>query len=239
MNIGRQAVFREDAPAALAHQLDRLPRNVRETSRVPIGTYRGLRFGFILHPQFPADVYLEGAMTRQSTLSRDHQGPRAVLNALDRLATSYGSECVRVRQDLAIAESQLRDYRERLGKPFQHDNYLSQLTDLRDQLKAGLSASAHDADGDHGPSAPELAEKIKALKAANTIEATPQRAERKKAAAEEPVTARIRRQRTEVADAHNNGEATEAEPSPTKQPMTFQQRIAHERQRRDEGPDLP
>ena len=106
------------------------PRNVRETTRVPLGTYRGLRFGMVLHPQFPPDVYLEGAINRQSTLSRDHQGPRAVLNALERLASAYGSECVRVRQDLAIAESQLRDYQARLGKPFLHDAYLSELTSL-------------------------------------------------------------------------------------------------------------
>ena len=107
-----------------------MPRNVRDTTRVPLGIYRGLRFGMVLHPQFPPDVYLEGAITRQSTLSRDHQGPRAVLNALERLASGYGSECVRVRQDLAIAESQLRDYQARLGKPFLHDAYLSELTSL-------------------------------------------------------------------------------------------------------------
>ena len=48
----------------------RLPRrqtgchaeNVRDTTRVPIGIYRGLRFGLVLHPQFPPDVYLEGAI---------------------------------------------------------------------------------------------------------------------------------------------------------------------------------
>ena len=98
--------------------------------RVPLGIYRGLRFGLVLHPQFPPEVYLEGATTRQSTLSREHQGPRAVLNALERLASGYGSECARVRQDLAIAESQLRDYQARLGKPFLHDAYLSELTSL-------------------------------------------------------------------------------------------------------------
>ena len=46
------------------------------------------------------------------------------------------------RQDLAIAEGQLRDYQARLGKPFPHDAYLSELTSLRDQLKAGLSEAA-------------------------------------------------------------------------------------------------
>ena len=88
-----------------------------------------------------------------------------MLDALARLATGYAAECVRVRQDLSIAESQLRDYQARLGQPFPHEAYLS-----------------------------ELAGRIKALKAANTIKATPQRVQRKQAAAaEETITARIRR----------------------------------------------
>ncbi len=190
ITVGKRAWPREDAPAVLAERLDFLPRNFRDTTRVPVGTYRGLSFGLVLHPQFPPDVYLEGAITRQSGLSRDHQGPRAVLNALERLANGYGSECIRVRQDLAIAESQLRDYRERLDKPFPHEKYLSELTDLRDQLKASLSAAAHEAGSDKGPKASELADRIKALKAANTIESAPQRFQRRHAAAEEPITAR-------------------------------------------------
>ncbi|HEY7313555.1 MAG TPA: DEAD/DEAH box helicase family protein [Gemmataceae bacterium] len=247
ITIGKRAWSREDAPGVLAEQLDRLPYNVRETTRVPLGIYRGLRFGLVLHPQFPPDVYLEGAITRQSMLSREHQGPRAVLNALERLANGYGSESVRVRQDLAIAESQLRDYHERLGKPFQHDKYLSELTELRDQLKAKLSATGHDSGEEHGPSAGELAEKIKALKAANTIEATPQRVQRKQSTAEEPVTARIRR-RQETTSASDDAFEHDVTPRPgeslppqadtasVKRPMTFQQRIAMERQRDQDGP---
>ena len=52
--------------------------------------------------------------------------------------------------------------------------------------------------GDEGKAtASELAERIKALKAANTIEATPERVgKRCTSAAEEPVTARIRRRTT-------------------------------------------
>jgi len=118
-----------------------LTKNLRETTRIPLGTYRGLRFGLVLHTQFPPDVYLEGGTTRQTSLSREHQGPRAVLNALERLVNAYGSECDRVRQDLAIAEAQIRDYQARLGKPFTHDAYLSELTSVRDQLKAKLSAN--------------------------------------------------------------------------------------------------
>src|SRR5208282_140500 len=113
--IGKRRVAREDATAALAVQLDTLPTHIREKFRVPLGTYRGLRFGMLLHPQWAPEVYLEGAITRSDTLSRDHHGPRAVLNALERLANGYGSECDRVQRDLGIAQSQLRDYQARLG----------------------------------------------------------------------------------------------------------------------------
>ena len=79
-------------------------------------------------------------MTRHSTLTREHQGPRAILNALERLASGYGSECDSVRQELAIAESQLRDYQARLGAPFTHEGYLSELTALRINSRPGFPA---------------------------------------------------------------------------------------------------
>jgi hypothetical protein len=224
---------------------------VRATTRVPIGIYRGLRFGIILNPQFPPDVYLEGAITRQSALSRDHKGPRAVLNGLERLASAYGSECVRVRQDLTIAESQLRDYQARLGKPFSHDAYLSELVSLRDQLKAGLSASAHASGSEPAPSIPEQAEKIKLLKAANSVEVTPQRARQKHSTAAEPITARIRRRAATnpVSDeaaqhdaASDAGTSVPYEPpqnSSIKPQTTFQERVATERRREDLEPSIP
>jgi N12 class adenine-specific DNA methylase len=245
ITIGKQAIAREDVAAVLARKLDSLPVGVRDTTRVPIGTYRGLRFGLVLHPQFPPDVYLEGAITRQTGLSRDHQGPRAVLNALERIATGYGSECVRVRQDLAIAESQLRDYQARMGQAFRHEAYLCELTRLRDQLKAKLSAG-HDSGEDRGPTTSELAERIKALKAANTIETAQQRVQRKQVAAEEPITARIRR-RQEIhpapgpAGEHDAMEpagevqSAEQDDSPGRLPMTFQERIIQERQQQGQG----
>ncbi|HEY7326608.1 MAG TPA: DEAD/DEAH box helicase family protein [Gemmataceae bacterium] len=193
ITIGSRAYARDDALDVLGSQLEALPRNVRDTRRVPLGVYRGLRFGLILHPHFPPDVYLEGAATRQSMLSRDHQGPRAVLNAVERLANAYGSECERVRQDLGIAEAQLRDHQARLGKPFAHDAYLAELTTLRDALKASLSGIAPDESAGPQLGARELAERIKALKAAQTITATPERVGKRQSSAEEPVTARIRR----------------------------------------------
>jgi N12 class adenine-specific DNA methylase len=242
ITIGDRTYPHADIQAILGGRLDAMPKNVRDTTRVPLGIYHGLRFGLVLHPQFPPDVYLQGAMTRQSGSLREHQGPRAILNAVERLATSYGPDCDRVRQDLSIAEAQLRDYQARIGKPFLHDAYLSELTSLRDQLKTGLSARAHGQEEEEGPSVGEIAERIKALKAAHSIEATPQRARQKHSSAEEPVTARIRRKQeanTVAGEAvHKDGEVGEGagvipdagENSLSKPPMTFQERIAAERQ---------
>ena len=107
-------------------------------------------------------------------LSRD-PGPRAVLNALDRLADTYEAQGATARKDLAIAEGQLRDYQARLGREFTHEAYLTELTALRDQLKAGLSDAKPEPGVDPAPPVAELAERIKALRAAHTIEAPPQR----------------------------------------------------------------
>ena len=117
ITIGGQTCPREDIPAILGHTLDTLPRYVRETTRMPLGRYRGLTFGLVIRPGFPPDVYLEGETTCHAILSREHQGPRAVLNALERLANEYGSECNRVRQDRAITEAQLRDNRHGSASP--------------------------------------------------------------------------------------------------------------------------
>src|SRR5207237_1114540 len=133
-----------------------------------------LHFGVVLHPQCPPDVYLQGASIRQSMLSRDHFGPRAVVNALERLARAYEVECRRIQQELTIAKAQLRDYESRVGLPFPHDSYLAQLTALRDELKKGLSRTAQDSD-DALPTVSELAEQIKLLKASQVIEAVPHR----------------------------------------------------------------
>jgi hypothetical protein len=205
----------------------------------------------VLHSQFAPEVYLEGPATRTATLSRHHHGPRAVLNALERLADGYGSECDRVQRDLGIAQSQLRDYQARLGEPFPHDVYLAELTSLRDQLKSGLSGASHEPGKQEGPSVSELSEQIKALKAAHTIEATPQRDRQKHSSAEEPITARIRR-RTDAVPASDHmaksEPAPEAEevPSPGSTqnssldaPRTFLERLAAERQRKDDGPSPP
>ena len=252
--IGNRTFPREDVAAVLGAKLENLPSSVRETTRLLLGIYHGLKFGLVLNPHFPPDVYLEGAIIRQAGLSRDHQGPRAVLNNLERLANGVSSECDRVQQDLTIAESQLRDYQARLGKPFPHDAYLAELANLRDQLKAGLSASPHEANGETGTSAIELAQKIKTLKAGNIIEAVPQRSRQKHSSAEEPITARIRR-RVDFVDDSGTGETAEGFPSRIRTEraenpkaavqdlpvasMTFQERLAMERGRKNLLPNIP
>jgi N12 class adenine-specific DNA methylase len=198
VTIGNRACSRDSALSVLGNRLDALSWHPGQTQRMPLGTYRGLRFGVILHPQFAPEIYLEGAITRQDTLSRDHHGPRAVLNALERLAGSYASPCGSAQQELSIAQAQLRDYQSRLGAPFPHESYLSRLTALRDQLKAGLSGAPAEP-GAEPPTVSDIAEQIKSLKSEHTIEATPQRTAQRRASAEEPVTARIRRRAESIA----------------------------------------
>jgi len=197
ITIGNRSIDREDVINVLGKTLNSTPDHAREPQRLPLGIYRGLRFGLELHPQYAPEVYLKGATIRQSMLSREHHGPRAVLNALEKLATGYDFQCERVRQDLEIAEAQLRDYHERLGKPFRHEAYLTELAALRDRLRIGLSGRTSEEGAEPQPDASELAHQIKTLKAANTIEATPERSGKRRTSAEEPVTARILR-RTEA-----------------------------------------
>jgi hypothetical protein len=188
----------------LARRLNSLPHRVTESRRIALGIYQGLDFGIALHPYSGPDVYLEGAATRQGGFLSENQGPRAILNAVDRLANGLVSECERIQQDLAIAQAQLRDYQARLGKPFVHQAYLSELTALRDALKAGLSGTPPE-DGAEPPlPVSEIAEKVKALIGRSTVEASPKRASKRAASAEEPVTARILRRQ-------QNGDAADAE----------------------------
>jgi N12 class adenine-specific DNA methylase len=208
--IAGRKCLREDVSAAVAGQLEALPQGVRQFTEFPIGNYRGLKFGVILRPEGPPAVVLEGATARQTDLSREHYGPRAVLNALERLIGGYGPEGDRVKEDLTIAESQLRDYQARLGAPFLHGGYLSELTTLRDQLKGGLSGKTPEPSGEPPLTVSELAERIKALKSANSIEAMPQRVQ-KHSTAEEPVTARIRRRAESAAE--STGQAVAGEPA--------------------------
>jgi len=198
LTIGERRLHKDDALEVLGRRLDSIPERVSQVRRFPLGQIQGLPFGLVLHPGGVADVILEGAATRHGLLARWPVGPRAVMNAIERLAESYPSQCDSARSDLKIAQTQLRDHEARLGKPFPHEAYLTELTAYRDQLKTGLSqatspaTSAGQAPPDAVPVA-ELAERIRTLKAAHTIDVAPIRTSPRRIAAEVPVTARIRK----------------------------------------------
>lgn len=146
-----------------------------------------------------------------------------------------------MRQNIAIAEGQLRDNRARLGKPFQHEAYLAELTGLRDKLKNGLSGKTPD--GNAGPGVSELADQIKSLKAGHSVDAVPHRVRQKHSAAEEPIAARIRR-RTGAAPVPNHADINDAMPELPENPaatppLTFQERIINERQPKGDGVPIP
>ena len=96
-------------------------------------------------------------------------------------------------QDLAIAEGQLRDYGTASARPSpttpiwpNSPPYATSSTGLSGRPRAGQ------------PPAAELAGRIKSLKAAQTIETVAERTGKRRTSAEEPVTARIRRQAAEA-----------------------------------------
>ena len=206
LTVGGHVCDHKDMMVILCERLDSLPATVAFTRDVPLGMYRGLRFGLILDPRYSPELYLAGATKRVTMLSRDHHGPRAVVNGLERLAGSYQSQCSTARQDLEIAQGQLRDYESRLGQPFPHEAYLAELTALRDKLKASLSGSVPEPGGEAPATAFELAEQIKAVRATRMIEASPERGERRKLSAEEPVTARIQRRKRVGPEAETEAE---------------------------------
>jgi hypothetical protein len=97
---------------------------------------------------------------------------------------------------------------------------MEELTGLRDQLKAGLSDKAPES----GTPVAELAERIKALRAGNVVEAAPERA-RKAVRAERPVTARIR-ERVAVAEPEMAGQPEIGRSSENRQEVQIEQKTA-------------
>lgn len=236
VTIAGRKIAPDELVAALGNCLETIPGNVRELTAIALGTFQGLTFGIRLFPNHQAEVYLEGEMTRQSLLSREHQGPRAILNALERLADGYPTQCEHTGQELSLAESQLRDYQARLGDTFTHDMYLAELTTLRDQLRAELSGS-NLPESSTSPSVSELASKVKSLKSQHTVEAIPDRTRKKHSSAEEPVTARIHRKRAaESEQIAPQGEGPVGGNESSLVHASFQERALLERTRKDNIP---
>jgi hypothetical protein len=209
--------------AAIGNALNRIPDQVEQRRQFFIGGYRGLKFGIERYFGGSADVYLEGKAMRTTQLSRDAQGPRAVLNALTRLSDSYPQRIKETETELALARTQLADYEARLGQPFAHAAYEQQLTALRDQLKVALSGTPKDGE----PSTAEVAEQIKTLRASHAIEAAPARLR-----AEKPKVAVVRRTPERVRDDAVEETKPPEDEKPTEgPPPMFQRRLAKPVQR--------
>jgi hypothetical protein len=176
-----------------------------EQRSFPLGVYRGLKFSLCLYAYHTPEICVEGAATRLGSLARD-AGPQAVLNAVERTVGSYAEEEAKTTRDLEIAQGQLRDYEARLGGTFGHEAYLQELTSLRDSLEAALSSTTQAFDTE------SIVASIKALKAAHTIEAAPERTARKTASIEEAVTTRIMQRTAEVEPVQQVPEQPEAQP---------------------------
>jgi hypothetical protein len=121
-----------------------------------------------------------------------------------------------------IAQGQQRDYEARLDTAFPHAAYLATLTDLRHQLETALSRPTQDGAEASLPPIGVLVERLKALHAAHTLEAVPERsAPRRTATVEEAITTRIRqREHTEAAPHPEDTPAPVASPTPAPQPAT-------------------
>ena len=185
----------------LGSALNRLPDSMSRTRQFKLRVYHGLEFGIERNPDGTADVYLSGATDQATMLSRESQGPRAVLNALKRLTESSAEAGAKARSDLALSRTQLRDFEARIGVPFPHAAHLDELLTLRDQLKLALASpptllpSAEEPASATEPLAPDsaaIAARIKTLLTTPPVTGDPSRPSRTAALAERPVTARIR-----------------------------------------------
>jgi N12 class adenine-specific DNA methylase len=193
VTIGTRTYSRDKALEALAAYLLALPAMGYETRSVPLGRYHGLRFGVVQHLQGAPEVYVEGALRRATPLARALHGPRAILNAVERLINTAALERDKATRDLAIAQGQVRDYDARLGGGFAHTVYLEELTRLRHQLETALSGTAQEDAAGSLPSVGVLVERLKALRAAHTLDTAPeQTAKPRPATMAEAVTTRIR-----------------------------------------------
>jgi hypothetical protein len=149
-------------------------------------------------------------------------GPRAILNAVERLIGSAEAERDKARRDLEIAQGQRRDYEARLGVSFAQAGYLVELTDLRNQLEAALSHTTQEGAVASLPTVGRLVARLKALHAAHTLDTVPERvAPRHTATVEEAITTRIRqREQAEAAPQPEAVPAPVTPATPTPQPAT-------------------
>ena len=106
ITIGSRAYSREDVPAVLGEPSGFLAtQRPRDDAAFRSASIAACVLALSSHPHFPPDVYLEGAHSPVRALARA-SGAACRPERVERLAARFDTECARVRQDLAIAESQ-------------------------------------------------------------------------------------------------------------------------------------
>lgn len=121
------------------------------------------------------------------------------MNAVERLLGSFAEECASMRNQIALACQQLRDYQSNEGRHFGHQAYLDELTHLRDELRVALSDAPRKSDS--LPSASTLAEHIKTLRAEHTTAVPDRPAARRVSVHGDSINSQIRRRGVAVISA--------------------------------------
>ena len=225
-------LVRDDIALLLAARLERLPESVPDSKSIEIGEYHGLKFGLMMYPHGQRDVYLKGDGLRTASLSRDHAGPRAVLNAISRMADSFAEQIEKTRQDLALATQQLHDYQARLGTDFEHEAYCHKLTELRNQLRLALSGNQSESESTEVPklTIAEITDQMQQLRSTHTpSESTKRQTESAEFAAELPVTTRVR-QHLDTARNQNDLAASDDDADVHAFPPNYRERIERSRE---------
>lgn len=194
IKIDGQSLLSDQINAALMVRLERLPEKVPDQRRFYLGEIQGLKFGIVQFPHGSCDVFVEGATTRMEPLSNDHQGPRAVLNAANRLINSFEDQHQRTVASIELAKQQHHDYQQRVGIPFELDEYVKELSQLRNSLKLALSDRPSEPTTAPLLTVAEITAKIKSLRSSHTSDETPKRnTEVQVSTSEEPIVTRLKR----------------------------------------------
>ncbi|MCC7336560.1 MAG: DEAD/DEAH box helicase family protein [Pirellulaceae bacterium] len=157
-----KTLSRDELLPYLAGQLALIPEHLSDRRRIRIGSVHGLEFGLDVSA-FGREVYIKGDATIIESVSST-AGARAILNALSRIEASYEPRMDDTRSKLALTSQQLSDYQERLGKPFVLESYITQLTDLRNQLRSALTESKSNAEIGERPSIADTVDQIVSLR---------------------------------------------------------------------------
>ena len=176
ITIGSRAAAATTQSAMLGDRLDALPQTSARRSAFRWASIAACVSAWCCIRNIAPEVYLEGAIS-----AAGHAVPRTP-RAAGR-PQRPGAAGRRLRRGMRHASGRTwpspkassATTRPGSGSPSPTTPTCRKLTALRDQLKAGLSGCGPGTGPRAAPSVAELAEQIKALKAAHTIEATPER----------------------------------------------------------------